>query len=282
MSFAESKGFRTALADALASHPTLRRLAVKDGVVASGTKWADAIRLRIKGSKAVVADVTGMRGDVLFEVGFSYGLRKVVIPVVHNQEDRSALPEWLTATQIGIYGSENGILGIVSSIATHLSDPGSTKVDKSPDPVPGLAVWFRVLPWNYQAKNEFEAAAQKEGLKFEVLDEHAGYDVVLRRATSAGLLVVSFDGTAVDALSHYICGAIASRPNAGYGFRHLARTILVLTPPGVQAKELIADSLNRCQDIVRIMDISRVGPETRIFGQAYRNWSEVGPAPRRK
>ena len=282
MNFNESRKFRDDLEQALKSHPHLLQLQVKDGRVPLGAKWADAIRTRIKKSKAVVADVTGMRGDVLFEVGFAYGLRKVVIPVVANSEAWHTLPSWLAATQIGDYSSESGILSIVSSIAAHLSDPEFSKVDRPPEPVPGLAVFFRPLDWNSQARAEFETAALQEGLRPEVVEQGSQYEHIIRRAAGASLLVASLDGTDVDSLTHYICGAIISRPNAGYGPRLLPRTILLLTPPERDPSQLIADSLTRCQTSAQTIGADHVREQTLAFGQKYRSWSEGSDTRKRK
>jgi hypothetical protein len=279
MNFEESIAFRNTLGGILRSHPDLSEFEVVDGRVPCGAKWADTIRDRIRRARAVVGDVTGMRADVLFELGFAYGLRKVVIPVVANTEARQDLPRWLGATQIGDYATETGVLGIVSSIATYRYDPEFSRKTRPPDPVPGLAIWFRVLDWNKQALEEFDAAAKREGLSPEVLDENIPDEILIRRATSASLLVISFDGTATDGLSHYICGAVVSRPKAGYG-RLLPRRILMLQPPNVGTAGLIADSLMRCQDTAVAVRTDRVRDETAKFGQQYRNWLQT-PRPRK-
>ncbi len=271
MNSPESMGFRQALGEALGYRLGLK---VTDGKVPSGTRWADAIRFRIRQSRAVIADVTGMRSNVLFEIGFAYGLQKPVIPVVAAPEVRGTLPHWLLATQIGDYATHSGILGIVSNVAAHLSDPKLSRMPRTAVPVPGLAVWFRVFDWNNDAREKFQEAAGRGGLRAETLEESSDYELIIRRATSASLLVISFDGTTSDALCHYICGAIVARPNAGYGARLLARRILLLTPPGAGHRELIADSLKRCQDTAEVVELARVGPETQNFGERYGRWLE--------
>ncbi|MFQ5852220.1 MAG: hypothetical protein ACE5JU_16755 [Candidatus Binatia bacterium] len=271
MTFEESIKFRQALEDALASHPDLAQLAVTDGRVPHGVKWADVIRDRIKKSKVVVGDVTGMRPDVVFELGFAFGLRKVVIPVVSNPDARSGLPAWLGATQTGDYATESGVLGIVSSIAALLSDPEFSRVPRPPDPVPGLAVWWRVLDWNNRARQEFEIAVRREGLNALILDEGTPDDILIRRATSASLLIVSLDGSECDGLAHYICGGVVSRPQAGYG-RLLSREVLLLEPPNVKKGGLVADSLRRCQETALAVGIDEVREETLKYCQRYRRW----------
>lgn len=273
MGFPESVGLRDRLSDAVNSRPKLSGLDVKDGRVPHGVKWPDTIRERIKKSKLVVGDATGLRSDVLFELGFAYGLRKPVIPVVADAGAREGMPRWLTAVQIEEYGTEIGLFGIVSSIATLLFDPEFSKPPRPPDPVPGLAVWLRKLQWNEQACAEFEASASREGLTYQVLNEDTPAETLIRRAASANFLVVSFDGTTSDALCHYICGAVVSRPDAGYGQRQLARKIIMLERPGGSPGSLIADSLLNCQETAKLVGLAKVGEETCTFGRQHRTWS---------
>ncbi len=217
--------------------------------------------------------MTGLRSDVLFELGFAYGLRKLVIPVVSHAGAREGMPRWLTEIQIGDYGTEIGFFGIVSSIATLIFDPEFSKPPRPPDPVPGLAVWLRKLEWNEQACAEFEASASQEGLTAQVLDEGTPPETVIRRAASATFLVVSFDGTKSDALCHYVCGALVSKPFAGYGQRQLPRQIIMLERPGGSSGGLIADSLLNCQATAKLVGSAKVGEETRVFGGLHRTWT---------
>ena len=143
MNFADSQSFRHNFQSAVQSHPDLSHVKVIDGHVYAGETWAETIRYRIRTSKLVVGDVTGMRSDVLFELGFAYGLKKPVIPVVENSPDASDLPRWLNATQLGFFGTEDGMLGIVSSVAKYLADPDYFKTQRALQPIPSLAVWLR-------------------------------------------------------------------------------------------------------------------------------------------
>ena len=274
MKYEESKRFRRDIEDALRSHPDLSSLLVRDGHVPAGTpSWAEAIRNLIQNAKAIVGDVTGMRPDVLFELGFAYGLGKATIPVVSTPGGHSSLPEWICGAQLGHYGDRAGIMGVVYGIAAQLSDPDYARIRKPPQPVPGLAVWLRTLNWNSHTSRQFLTVAAKEGLKVEVLPNNVFDESTIRRASSASLLVVSLDGTEADALMHFVCGAVVAKPRAGYG-RTLSRVILVLQEPGMTGENLVADSLKRCSEIVKLIQPNQVIEYTTAFGRKHNVWIE--------
>ncbi|MCI0604589.1 nucleoside 2-deoxyribosyltransferase [bacterium] len=279
MTFEESKRFRREFEESVRSRPDLSSVKVVDGKVPAGALWAKVIRERISASKVVVGDVTGTRPDVLFELGFAYGLGKHIIPVVSGPADLSTLPEWLGATQVGHYRDQIGLMGLMSSIATHLSDPEFTRLPRQPHPIPALSVWLRELNWNKHAQDQFVNLAKKEGLKYEVISD--SNITSIRRASSASLLIVSLDGTEPDALMHYICGAVCAKPKAGYG-RLLARMILILEEPGYPKNSLVADSLRHCHDTVRVIASSQLKEDTERFLKNYKKWVTTNPASRRK
>lgn len=272
MKFEKSKKFRKKIEDAMRRYPNLSVCEVSDGHVPDGEKWADVIRGRIKRAKVIVGDVTGMRPDVLFELGFAFGLSKVVIPVVSDPGEREGIPYWFGARQIGHYNDEVGLMGILSSIEAHLCDPEFVKKPKKLYAVPSLAVWMRVLNWSRTASEQFATAAKQEGLKVEILDDETPDEQWIRRAGSAALLVVCLDGTERDSLAHFICGVVVSRPQVGYATKQLARRILVLEPPTVKQRRFTAGSLSRCEEIVLVTGMDKVADETARFGRRYKEW----------
>lgn len=172
-------------------------------------------------------------------------------------------------------------MGIVASIATHLSDPEFARTSRPPQPIPGLAVWLRELKWNRHALDQFTAAAGREGLKAEVFGAESPDESVIRRAASASLLLVSLDGTEGDALMHFVCGTVVATPKAGHGTLH--RVIVIFEEPAQSPRisSLIADSLRRCKEIVQIVPLDQVREETERFGRNYKNWF-AGPKKGRK
>jgi hypothetical protein len=274
MQIPDSIHFRKDLEQAIHSYPDLIHFVVKDGHVPIGSQWADKIRQLIKDAKVVIGDVTGMRPDVLFELGFAFGLGKVVIPVVSSHAEVQMLPTWLGATQVGRFEDRTGLASILTSVSAHLVDPEYSRPRRTPQAIPGLALWARTLSWNAHALEVFKATAHREDLRFDVKGEPEPDESIIRRAASASLLVVSLDGTAGDALMHYLCGAIVAKPSAGYGNRKLIRRILILEEPGARKIGYVADSLRRCHQTARVITIDELNSEIVEFSAAYRKWMD--------
>jgi nucleoside 2-deoxyribosyltransferase len=273
MESSESKAFRLALEQELAVHPRLATVKVKDGKMPIGTEdWAKEIRYRISSSNLVVGDCTGMRPEVVFELGFAYGLGIPVLPVVATGT-RSELPYWLRRKQVGEFQSERDLGDLVASIEAHLADPSLKSKRGNPPPVPGLAVWIRSSDWTNQAIKQFQTLAQREGLTTEIYSDQDSHVKILERATLASFLVVTVDGTDWDAFAHYVCGAVVARPEAGYGAKRISRKVLVVEPPTAKDKEYTAEGLSRCEDTVMVTKPSSVREETRIFLDRFRQWS---------
>jgi hypothetical protein len=81
-----------------------------------GEKWSGKIRDVIIRARVVIADVTALSPEVLFELGFAHGLARATLPVVSGQHWVGRLPRWLTELQIGHFGSPEGWDAIVNSI----------------------------------------------------------------------------------------------------------------------------------------------------------------------
>jgi hypothetical protein len=136
MQHRESINFRTLLANAITGHPRLPDgTIVLDGSVHAGAQWANEIRRRLRISRAVVGDVTGLRPDVCFELGFARGLNLPIIPVVIGASNAN-LPEWISAIQNVSLSSEEDTDRIISGIIAHLSDPNINIRNRLAHPVP--------------------------------------------------------------------------------------------------------------------------------------------------
>ena len=125
-----------------------------------------------------------------------------------------------------------------------------------------------------QISTNFSITSKSEIISPDVLEED-----LIRRAASAALLFVSLDGTEADALVHFICGAVAAKPKAGHA-RTLPRLILVLEEPSQVGRTLVADSLRRCRDTVKIIRPDQVRTETEKFCATYKLWSAGSPKKR--
>jgi hypothetical protein len=275
----ESEKFRRDVEAAIHRYRDLSQYKVVDGSQAAGSHWAPTIRKLIKNAKAVIGDAEGLRKEVVFELGLAYGLRRIVIPSVLHAHGVSRLPSWLRAYHLGSYGTVPELNRLATSVATQLSNPDFAKFGKPPNSVPGSVVWLRRLDWNRHALDQFEAAAQSEGLEPEVLGDDDPDEVIIRRAAAANLLIVSLDGTVHDALMHYVCGAVAGNPQAGYK-RKLDRRVLIFEQPDSEGT-LVAEGLKRCSDTVRVIRLTQIREHIQSFGREYRAWLAKPRLPRK-
>lgn len=94
---------------------------------------------------------------------------------------------------------------------------------------------------------------------------------MLVRTTAASFVVISLDGTGHDDLAHYMMGAIAARPTAGFEGTQLERRVFVFDPG--DSTDRLADSARECSPLVRI------GPERELTGaireyvERFKTWS---------
>lgn len=282
MKFEESKELSKRLSKAIKSNPKLQRFNVVDGHTPGGASWPNVIRHRITSSKFVIGDVTGMRPDVLFELGYARSLRKTTIPVVARETERGNIPRWLRKTQIEHYHDENGIKNILTSIEMHLADPELAKVPKLPGAVPRLAVWMRNLDWNEDALKQFETIADREGIKHELFSDDELDEKAIHRGASASLLIVNLDGTEADGILHYICGAVVAKPKAGYQSASIKRKILILEKPGDGVSKFAADSLIQCHETVQVIMLDDIVKELEKFAEEKRKFELSGTTKGKK
>jgi hypothetical protein len=275
MESTQSKTFRIDLEQHLALHQNLASCEVVDGRTIVGDDWAAAVRERIKKAKLVVGDCTGLRPEVMFELGFALGLRTPMLPAV-AELGADIWPYWLRAKQLGQYKIPGGLAEIVSGIEAHLIDPGHISIRPQKPPVPGLVVWLRRLDWNSTPLEQCQNAARRDELKFETYDDDDDFEQVLTRASIANVLIVSLDGREWDAFGHFICGAIAARPEAGYGGKKIPRRIVVLEPDDVAKHTFTAQGLGRCGPLVTVCKASEVLAELKRFSVAIKHWLQDG------
>jgi hypothetical protein len=274
----ESGAFFERLSSAIAQHPLLNQVRVVDGHLPAGAQWASKIRERIRtASLGFVGDVTGVRGDVVFELGLAYGLRRAVIPVVIDDEARSRCPLWLTSFQVGTYTTQGGLQGIVTSIHEHVSSPGEYR-PRLPALVPSEVAWLCSHPWARHAEERARTVTEAEGLRFRSLEPLTGnnYEEAINLAARAMCLILTCDGTAlVDSFSHFASGMAVARVTKLGGLERLRRHVIVY-----QSGESvdIPDSIRRCQATITVVsdDAALIGSLKRFLGE-YRSWVSSRP-----
>jgi hypothetical protein len=279
---AGSHALRDQLDVAVPGLPGPNKFRVTDGRVVGGVPWAPEVRRRIRDASLVVGDVEGLRPDVVFELGFAHGLGKAVIPVCSTSAVQ--LPRWLLATQVVECGGNAGVDRVLSSILVHAEDPNVRRAFRAVRGIPGLVVWLRRPDWASQALAQVKALAGTEGLLFEAVgepeppggqwEEAEPPEHLVRRAATASLLVAALDGTRLDAMVHYVCGAVVAKPSAGAD-RKLPRRVILVRDERQQAVAA-ARALDYCGDVVTVATQSQVLARAWEFVNAYRAWIGSG------
>ena len=206
----ESKRFRDELEHRLLDTDSLRDVSVVDGKkVLIGEQWSPGIRDILRRARVVIADITALSPEVLFEVGFAHGLERPTLPVVQHHNWLSRLPRWLTDFQIGNFSSDEGWNDIINTIDLAINGPGLTKLPrKFPPPGPGQAVWLPGPPWHEQNReklasiaNRYEMPEPEMSIIKDDLIERA--DEVIDTIAKSTLLIAPLDNSSSDTLVHY-------------------------------------------------------------------------------
>jgi len=278
--------FLDALTREVRRHPALASagIAVTNGKTDPGERWAKVIRKRIKSAKAVVADVTGMRPDVVFEIGFAYGCSTPIIPVVEDHAARDGIPFWLTDMQVAAFGEPKGLSAVTNRLIKILRDPRGAR-SGPPKPAPSIVVWLRPRDWNLHALDQARGVCNHEGLPLEVYDypddpplavplrdvQDVSIEETIAKAARANLLIVNLDGGRGDDLMHFVAGAVAATPKTGDA--GAARRVLVVQKPGMPENSLVADSLSRVSEVVRRTPQGHLHQEIQKFAASYAQWA---------
>jgi hypothetical protein len=276
--FNESVAFFQRLRSALSHHPMLGKIHLRNGQLPSGAKWATEIRTLVKKCTLLtIGDVTGGRGDVLFELGIATGLGRPIIPVVADSEEIQRCPYWLRAYNVGVYGSDSGVAELVSSIFDHVYKRKRTVREKLPIAVPNVIGFIGERPWNEHHIEQLRSAAAKEGVRVEALPSPtvSSYDEAVQLAARASLLVLALDNTESDAFAHFASGIVVARPTSGFG-KHVLDRSVILVPEGQHID--IPDSLIRAQPIILVAtDASTFVREVKTFLRRYSVWRRSAP-----
>lgn len=271
MNFPSSVELVKTLREHLQDHPTLGVWNIETGRTLPGERWAKQVRERIRRAHIVVGDVTTLRGDVMFELGFAAGLNKHIIPVAEQAGESSMMPRWVTETQLGFFDSITGIMGIVSSIEAVAVGRDARRVTRMPFGVPSRVTWLGHQEWCHEWRDKCRQICSEAGLGFEVVTSDAENSEQLYNALSANVLLAPVDGTRGDALVHFVAGAILARPFSGASTKTIAKKVVVL--PRLDSTQMIADSLRRFTpnvDVVKFHELERI---LMAFAASYRDWA---------
>lgn len=275
----ESKQFRQRLEVDIKNSDSLANVKVTDGHVETGESWPSEIRRRIKAARLVVADVTTLSPEVLFECGFAWGLNKTIMPVVEDSESASQLPSWLTELQITDFSTSKGRLQILDSVAKNISRTRFGRQRKPPpQPIPGKLIWLcgDTEFENYRDHAQQTATRHKLGMVTEErphsIDE--AKESLINEVSQASLMVACLNNSSSDPFIHFVTGVIVSKPTAGAAKRKLGRRVILAVPESISVDDVISDSARRCGNTVKVVACRQLNAELMSYGKMYKRYKK--------
>jgi nucleoside 2-deoxyribosyltransferase len=275
----KSISFRSDLEQRLSSIESLRDVVVVDGKqILLGEKWSGRIRDVLSKSKLIVAELTSLSPEVLFECGYAFGLRKPILPVVEDPSWHSRLPRWITTLQIGTFENENGWKEIIDTIDKIINKIITIKYQRKFEPDPGAAIWIPGNDW-YENKKEFlSSTANRFDMNIPVIispeDVTNNSDYVLNEVAKSSLVIASVDNTDIDSLVHFACGMVVSKAKSGVAKRKMTRKVILVTNENTKLENIIADSARRASHVIKIVKPHQFNNAIIRFGELYRKWRQ--------
>ena len=270
----KSKEFRLSLEERLGRFESFSECRIVDGHTDIGSKWASEIRRRLEQALIVIADLTNLSPDVLFECGFARGLGKSVLPVLENVDSRASLPSWLTEYQVGHFADQKGWEDLITSIAGVLNH-GAVQATPAGSPVPGRCLLLRTGEWLDELKPQFSHIAKRFDMTLAA-DESVSEldDALLNMASSCSLIVAGLHNTDEDAFVHFVAGMLASKPTAGAAQRKLKRRIiLVVHDDHKETNSVVSESAVRVRSVIHVVRSSQLSDALSAYGELYESWS---------
>ena len=248
--------------------PGTTRLVVTQGHENRRERWAPEIRRKIETARAVVADVTHLRNDVICEMGYGHGLGRPVIPVSFTELDRKRCPRWLRAWwQDRVDQPDLGVVvERIGELAAKRTSPGRV--------VPNLILWLGHQDWAASSREQAEALAMTGGIRFEQAlvedSDREDSQSAIDRARVAGMLIVSIGGELSDKLMHFTAAGVIARPKPHQGVPRRV-VVVVRDSASVGDSSLVAESLRR-SEYVSVVEPRDVRAAVGEYVEAVRAW----------
>lgn len=274
----ESIEFRTSIEQAICRTSSLSHLNVIDGQVPVGKNWSTTIHDQLKRAKLVVADLTVLSPEVLFECGFAWGLGRPILPVTKELGLNHRLPRWLTDLQVGYFATEKGVQHLLDSIAEHLTDTRGHRLRAhSAGAMPSSVVLLRPTRNQFDLSAQVQQSAARFGLatgeddtQVEAIESISS--ALVEEVAHCSLLVAPLQNDLSDSFVHFACGVIASEPKSGAIKPKLSRRVLLVVKDGNAAKTLPADSARRLTGVIRVVLENQISAELIDYGSSYQSW----------
>ena len=272
-----SIAFRQKIETKIKTSDSLKEIDVIDGHVEGGKSWASEIRRRLSTSKLVVADLTALSPEVLFECGFAWGLNKIILPVVKDKSKLFGLPVWLTDLQILSYTTDSECNKVLDAISDNLMKSQRVRNQKGLNkPDPKKAIWiyggneFDVYRQHLlQTAKRFELELPEEDLPQSLndADENLINDIL-----KSSLIIGFVNNTQSDSFIHFATGLVMSKPLAGDAHNKIRRKVILAIQRGLNIKDVVADSAVRCHTTVKVVSPEQINNELLNFAQSYKSY----------
>jgi hypothetical protein len=275
-----SREFRIKLEQNLRRSTSLCSVEIVDGHTMVGKKWATEVRGRLTKSCVVIADLSELSPEVLFECGFAWGIGKPILPVTENRGLISAMPAWLTDWQVGFFSSQDGWNELVDSLSYHISERAN-KRRRTPrsGADPGSIVLLKPHSGLFDFEDQVRLTATRYGMDAEY--ENTFMDGIeettselVERVAHCSLLVAPLLHHRSDSFVHFSCGVVAAAPMAGASSRRLNRRVLLVVESTTGSERLVSNSATRVSQIVRVITPNMLAQELTNYGQLFRRWRE--------
>ena len=275
----DSQRFRDNLEEAIRRSHSLSQVEVQDGHVRVGASWPTEIRRRLKAARLVVADLSVLSPEVLFECGFAWGLHKAILPVTSESGGFSHLPNWMKEIQFGIHSASGDLASVVDAISQALNDKRRSPAGangSSPNP---RNIALIAPPSCEHVIDQVRHGCGRYG--FDLLGpELTGEtmsdigDGFVSAVASASLFVGRLGNTDLDNQVHFGAGMVCAVPNAGVSKVKFQRRVLLVVGNDERPEVCVSDSARRVAGIVKVIRESQIGLEITAFVQAYRLWEK--------
>ena len=276
-----SSNFRINLEQRIHQTPLLYGVDVFDGKVAVGKHWPSEIRERLGKSRVVIADLTTMSPEVLFECGFGWGLGKPILPVTSNNTEYQTMPRWLTEWQVGHFSSDEGMCELLNSLGQHIADLSRGRRNavrtRSAGADPRSVVLLKGQFDSAEIEGQVRQIAARNGMiVYEgdtlVSSLESTKSELAQQIAGCSLLVAPLTNQPSDSFMHFASGVVTSVPTAGASKCKLARRVLLVVNGETEFEKLPSDSGRRASDTVKVVTMHRLTHELMQYGEQFKQW----------
>jgi hypothetical protein len=261
----------------LGATPGLDDIEFMTGKAPVGTDWAGSIIRRLeKATLFMVADVTDLRPEVLFELGIAFGLRRWVVPVIESSDAIPKCPAWLRWLNIASYDTA-GFPRLLRELHEVAISRRSYRPTQLPGPTPYRIGVLGSSTWLSGEREKLRELAESRSFAIESLDDITpnNFKQAFKiAAQSTFLIICATSGTESSALVSFLAGIPVAQRSIRPDSNPLRRRV-VLAREGTDVA--IADGIVHTQELFTVVDnSSELMSEIELFFRAHSAWLRSG------